>query len=125
MTEELIKAAKTEFDLTDLSHQKSVLQLAERFLDLFKKGDLEMLKNELRADGVPMEARMAGLLASSKKWMLENQQARKIAVVFAMWGEQNRLQPKSKDNPNGEDSLVAKLEQLEWEAKDSKIDWQL
>ena len=125
MTEELIKAAKTEFDLTDLSHQKSVLQLAERFLDLFKKGDLEMLKNELRADGVPMEARMAGLLAGSRKWMIENQQARKVAVVFAMWGEQNRLQPKSKDNPNGEDSLVAKLEQLEWAAKDSKIDWQL
>ena len=125
MTEELIKAAKTEFDLTDLSHQKSVLQLAERFLDLFKKGDLEMLKNELRADGVPMEARMAGLLAGSRKWMIENQQARKVAVVFAMWGEQNRLQPKSKDNPNGEDSLVAKLEQLEWAAKDSKIDWHL
>ena len=57
--------------------------------------------------------------------MLANVQARKIAVVFAMWGEQNRLQPKSGDNPNGEDSLVAKLEQLEWAAKDTSIDWQL
>lgn len=125
MTEELIKAAKTEFDLTDLSHQKSVLQLAERFLDLFKKGDLEMLKNELRADGVPIEARMAGLLASSKKWMLENREPKKVAVIFAMWGEQNRLLPKSRDNPNGEDSLVAKIEQLDWAAQGSNIDWHL
>jgi hypothetical protein len=39
MTEELIKAAKTEFDLTDPSHQESVLQLAERFLDFLKDGD--------------------------------------------------------------------------------------
>ena len=127
MITQLISAARTEFDLTDPSHQESVLQLAERFLQELAEGSEagEDLKNKLRAEGVPMEARMAGLLAGSRKWMLENQQARKIAVVFAMWGEQNRLQPKSEDNPNGEDSLVAKLEQLEWAAKDSKIDWQL
>ena len=127
MITQLISAARTEFDLTDPSHQESVLQLAERFLQELAEGSEagEDLKNKLRAEGVPMEARMAGLLAGSRKWMLENQQARKIAVVFAMWGEQNRLQPKSKDNPNGEDSLVAKLEQLEWAAKDSKIDWHL
>ena len=127
MITQLISAARTEFDLTDPSHQESILQLAERFLQELAEGSEagEDLKNKLRAEGVPMEARMAGLLAGSRKWMIENQQARKVAVVFAMWGEQNRLQPKSKDNPNGEDSLVAKLEQLEWAAKDSKIDWQL
>ena len=127
MITQLISAARTEFDLTDPSHQESVLQLAERFLQELAEGSEagEDLKNKLRAEGVPMEARMAGLLAGSRKWMLENQQAGKIAVVFAMWGEQNRLQPKSEDNPNGEDSLVAKLEQLEWAAKDSKIDWHL
>ena len=127
MITQLISAARTEFDLTDPSHQESILQLAERFLQELAEGSEagEDLKNKLRAEGVPMEARMAGLLAGSRKWMLENQQARKIAVVFAMWGEQNRLQPKSEDNPNGEDSLIAKLKQLEWVAKGSKIDWQL
>ena len=122
MTEEIIKAAKTEFDLTDPSHQESVLQLAERFLE---EGDIEVLKNRLRVEGVPMEARMAGLLASSKKWLLENQQPKKVAVVFAMWGEHNRLLPRREDNPHGEDSLVAKLEQLHWASQDSKIDWHL
>lgn len=125
MIEELIKAAKIEFDLTDPSHQASVLQLAERFLDYLKDGDIEVLKNKLRVEGVPMEARMAGLLASSKKWLLQNKQPKKVAVVFAMWGEQNRLLPKSLDNPNGEDSLVAKLDQLDWATRDSAIDWHL
>lgn len=125
MTEELIKAAKTEFDLTDPSHQESVLQLAERFLDFLKDGDIDVLRKQLRGEGVPMEARMAGLLACSKKWMLQNQQPKKVAVVFAMWGEQNRLLPKSENNPNGEDSLVAKLEQLDWAARESTIDWHL
>jgi len=125
MTEELIKGAKTEFDLTDPSHQESVLQLAERFLDFLKDGDIDVLRKQLRGEGVPMEARMAGLLACSKKWMLQNQQPKKVAVVFAMWGEQNRLLPKSENNPNGEDSLVAKLEQLDWAARESTIDWHL
>jgi hypothetical protein len=125
MTEELIKGAKTEFDLTDPSHQESVLQLAERFLDFLKDGDIDVLRKQLRGEGVPMEARMAGLLACSKKWMLQNQQPKKVAVVFAMWGEQNRLLPKSENNPNGEDSLVAKLEQLDWAARESAIDWHL
>jgi hypothetical protein len=89
MITQLISAASTEFDLTEPSHQESVLQLAERFLQELAEGSEagEDLKNKLRAEGVPMEARMAGLLAGSRKWMLENQQARKIAVVFAMWGE--------------------------------------
>ncbi|MGB2402663.1 MAG: glycosyltransferase, partial [Akkermansiaceae bacterium] len=125
MIEELIKAAKIEFDLTDPSHQASVLQLAERFLDYLKDGDVEVLRNKLRVEGVPMEARMAGLLASSKKWLLQNKQPKKVAVVFAMWGEQNRLLPKSLDNPNGEDSLAAKLDQLAWAFEDSTIDWHL
>jgi hypothetical protein len=56
---------------------------------------------------------------------LQNQQPKKVAVVFAMWGEQNRLLPKSENNPNGEDSLVAKLEQLDWAARESTIDWHL
>ena len=127
MITQLISASRTEFDLTDPSHQASVLQLAERFLQELGQGleAGEDLKNKLRAEGVPMEARMAGLLASSKKWLLQNKQPKKVAVVFAMWGEQNRLLPNSPDNPNGEDSLVAKLEQLDWAAKDSKIDWHL
>ena len=45
--------------------------------------------------------------------------------MFAMWGEQNRLQKKSDNNPNGEDLLNVKLDQLAWLFKGSNIDWKL
>lgn len=122
MTDELINAAKTEFDLTNPSHQKSVLELAE---NLMAEQNLEELREQLRVEDVALEARMAGLLAQSKMWMNQNRQARKIGVVFAMWGEQNRLLPKSEENPHGENSLATKLEQLQWATRDSKIDWHL
>lgn len=122
MIRELISSARQDFDLTNPSHQKSVLELAENFMTV---QDLNELREQLRAGDVALEARMAGLLAQSKTWMNQNQQARKIAVVFAMWGEQNRLLPKSAENPHGENSLVTKLEQLQWATSDSTIDWHL
>ena len=47
----------------------------------------------------------------------------RVGIVFAMWGEQNRLRPRTADNPNGEDSLRTKLDQLDWVARDTAIDW--
>ena len=38
MITQLISAARTEFDLTDPSHQESVLHLAERFLRELAEG---------------------------------------------------------------------------------------
>ena len=74
----------------------------------------------------PLEARLAGLLAESRHWLLTNATRKlKIGVVFAMWGKQNRLCPKSAANPTGEDSLVTKLEQLEWATLGTEVDWHL
>lgn len=42
-----------------------------------------------------------------------------------MWGEQNRLRPKSAVNPHGEDALRTKIRQLEWVSKGTRIDWTL
>jgi hypothetical protein len=42
-----------------------------------------------------------------------------------MWGEENRLRPKAADNPHGEDSLVTKLEQLDWVTRGTPIDVRL
>ncbi|HXK52555.1 glycosyltransferase [Candidatus Nomurabacteria bacterium] len=35
-----------------------------------------------------------------------------VAIIFAMWGEQNRLMPKSSSNPSGENALREKYNQL-------------
>ena len=69
---------------------------------------------------------MAGLLAESRRWLLaRSDHALQVAIVFAMWGEQNRLRPRSPENPVGEDSLVTKLRQVEWATRDTAIDWSL
>lgn len=122
MFEQLIAGARKDFDLTEPSHQVSVTRLAEEFI---KSDDAEALRELLHGEGVPLEARMAGLLADSKRWINGSNKPVKIAVVFAMWGEQNRLQPKSESNPHGENSLVTKIEQLEWATRGSQIDWHL
>lgn len=122
MIKQLISEARTDFDLTDPAHQQSVLQLAESFLAL---PDGERLADYMAVEKAPLEARMAGLLADSASWMKANAEPRKIAVVFAMWGEQNRLLPRSEENPNGENSLVTKLEQLDWVCRDTPVDWHL
>lgn len=122
MITQRIRQAREDFDLTNPSHQQSVKELAECLL---QEQDFDAVIEEVRASDAPLEARMARLLAQSRRWMLANGQARKIAVVFAMWGEQNRLLAKSDNNPHGENSLVTKLEQLDWVCRDTPVDWHL
>ncbi len=124
MLEDLIDSAREGFDLTEKEHQESVSHLAEALLS-DAGGAAEAIARAGKA-AAPLEARMASLLASSRLWLKENaDQSLKIAVVYAMWGEQNRLLPRSADNPTGEDSLVTKLEQLAWATEGTRIDWQL
>lgn len=122
MITELISQAREDFDLTNPSHQQSVKELAERFLE---QQDINGVMEALRAADAPLEARMAGLLAQSRQWMQSNRKPVRIAVVFAMWGEHNRLLPKSESNPHGENSLVTKLEQLDWACHNTPVDWHL
>ncbi|MEM7147785.1 MAG: glycosyltransferase [Verrucomicrobiota bacterium] len=122
MIEALIEGARADFDLTEASHRESVRELAEAFLE---GGDTEGLRRRLGEGGVPLEARMAGLLAESRRWMVGREEPLKVGVVFAMWGEHRRLRPKDEGNPNGEDSLVVKLEQLEWATRESGVEWHL
>lgn len=62
-------------------------------------------------------------LARSKAAVRQTAWSGRLAVVFAMWGEQRRLLPRSADNPTGEDALVTKLDQLSWLFDGSGVDW--
>lgn len=118
MLKDKLQNARQEFDLTDSTHQESVRELAECILSA--EPDQAAITSES-----PIEARIAALLADSRRWLQNCDQPLKVAVVFAMWGEQNRLRPKSTDNPHGENSLDTKLAQLEWATRDTPIDWHL
>ena len=124
MLENLIRDAREQFDLTDPAHQESVIALAEEFLD--QPGPVGEILAAAGAVDAPLEARIAGLLADSRHWLKNNADRKlKLGVVFAMWGEQNRLLPRSADNPTGEDSLATKLAQLDWATRGTVIDWTL
>ncbi len=118
----LIENAKTRFDLTEPTDQESLYRLSNQLLGLTDIS-LDQLREIARSDETPLEFKIAAKLVESKKFLLKNKQVVKIGVVFAMWGEQHRLLPKSIDNPYGEDVLHVKLQQLDWAAHDSNIEW--
>ena len=72
---------------------------------------------------VGIDQALALKLAQSKAAVRAATWSGRLAVVFAMWGEQRRLLPRSADNPTGEDALVTKLDQLGWLFDGSEVDW--
>ncbi|MCP3992900.1 MAG: glycosyltransferase family 2 protein [Actinomycetia bacterium] len=74
---------------------------------------------------VGIDEALADKLAQSKGALETSAWSGTLAVVFAMWGEQRRLLPRSADNPTGEDSLNTKLDQLAWLFDGSNVDWSL
>ncbi len=118
----LVEDAKAQFDLTESADRDSLLALTERLLAL---PDLSMaaLKQAALAEQVPLEFKIAAKLVDSRRFMVANEKPLNIGVVFAMWGEHNRLRTKSADNPNGEDSLRVKLQQLDWVTSGTAVNW--
>ena len=118
------RSARTSFDLTNPEHYRSLRALAEQML-----AEGPLMPGELgeatRKSGAPLEFRMAAMLYRSRMQMLSLAEPVHIAVVFAMWGEQNRLHPRSEANPFGEDALRRKIEQLNWVCAGTPARWSL
>ena len=124
MNDSLIRDSLQQIDLTDVSHRESVLRLADALLE--SPGRLSETLAAAAAPEAPLESRVASLLAESRDWVCQNAgRPLRIGVVIAMWGEQNRLRPKTVTNPTGEDSLATKLDQIDWVTRGTAIDWQL
>lgn len=118
---QLCTNSKNSFDLTEARDQESLMQLVGS-LEPFSTAEVEELA---LGSAAPLEFKLAYKVLASRRFVETNAQPLKIGIVFAMWGEQNRLLPKSAENPNGEDLLNVKLSQLEWLFKGSEIDWRL
>ncbi len=114
--------AKGKFDLTEPADQESLYTLSNQLLGLTDVS-MDQLRETARSDKTPLEFKIAAKLVESKKFLLKNRKVIKIGVVFAMWGEQHRLLPKSVDNPHGENVLHVKLQQLYWATRDSGVEW--
>jgi hypothetical protein len=119
----LVDQAKNKFDLTDAAHQQSLYTLADSLLmsDL----SLDKIKRIALEEKTPLEFRIAAKLVESKLIVQKLRQQVHLGIVFAMWGEHNRLYPKTEDNPYGEDALRVKLDQLTWICQNSPVSWTL
>lgn len=115
-------SSKRTFDLTSSNDQDYLYSLVDKVLS-FPQSELNSLGNNSES---PLSFRIAIKISRSKRYVQSiSGKKLKLAVVFAMWGEQNRLQPKSAKNPNGEDLLNVKVEQLAWLFDGTDIDWKL
>ncbi len=108
------------FDIGSSEDQTRVWDLADAVLDSNPTVDA-IVEESRRCDAIDMA--LALMLARSKIAVRELGWSGRIGVVFAMWGEQQRLAPRSADNPTGEAALTTKLNQLAWLFDGSGIDW--
>ncbi|MBT8327366.1 MAG: glycosyltransferase [Bacteroidia bacterium] len=118
---DICKLSKQSFDLTSASDQEYLYDLIDQIKG-FPLNEILTLGNDTHS---PLSFRITAKIADSKNYIDSCQHQLKIGVVFAMWGEQNRLQKKSNANPNGEDLLNVKVHQLDWLLSGSKIDWKI
>lgn len=113
-----------DVDLTDPDVLVTTRELAGELLDA--DPDVDQLREVGRDPAVGIDVRVATKLAESRLAVDRlGDDAPSLQVQFAMWGEHNRLRPRSVDNPVGEDSMRVKLDQLDWLLADSEVDWRL
>jgi hypothetical protein len=118
---QICQTSKESFDLTSAADQTYLYALLDR-IKPFSIGDILALGNEPAS---PLAFRLAAKIADSKQYVESSSHKLKVGIVFAMWGEQNRLLKKSDSNPNGEDLLNIKVDQLAWLLEGTGIDWKL
>lgn len=121
---DLLDSASKNFDLTSSNNQASLFELVNS-LSPYKNVILDQFSTLTQSATTPLEAKIAFHLLRSKVLIETFDKPLKIAVVYAMWGEQNRILPKTEHNPNGEDSLRTKIDQLNWITSDTPIEWNL
>jgi len=117
----ICQLSRQSFDLTSASDQTYLYDLVNR-IHSFPLEEIIKLGNDT---STPLSFRLAAKISDSKHYIESCHHKLKIGVVFAMWGEQNRLLKKTDSNPNGEDLLNVKVDQLAWLFKGSKIDWKI
>ncbi len=118
---QICQSSKQNFDLTSAEDQIYLYDLIDS-IGRFPPDEIQTLGND---SSTPLSFRIAAKIIDSKNYIGSTHHDLKIGVVFAMWGEQNRLRKKSDSNPNGEDLLNVKVDQLSWLLNGSSINWKL
>lgn len=107
---ELAGSLPEEFDLTDTRHHEFVREMADMILQSGSVDSLPESKN--------IFLQLACRMAKAKSQLLGQSKSLNVVAIMNLLGEHNRLRPKSEENPYGEDSLLRKLEEVQWLAND-------
>ena len=112
----LAKVCPQQLDLTDPSHGNGAMEAADALIRVEPSlARLKALRAELARDksSWPFFVHLAVILAVSKQQVMALDGPLHYSVVFAVYGEVNRLKTKA-EHPNGEDFLLTKAAQLDW-----------
>lgn len=120
--QQVLLSASDYFDLTEATHQHKLLKLANTLYCL-KDVTIGRYQEIAAQPNCPLEFKLAVKLVESRRYLLTVTKPVTVGVVFAMWGEHNRLNVKDATNPHGEDSLRVKIEQLNWVTQGTVVDW--
>ncbi|MCF1470228.1 glycosyltransferase [Agrobacterium vitis] len=108
--------------LSDWTYRKAAFSISDKVVS----------ENILDADvilelahGDKILAELVTYLAASKRVVETITKPFTVGIVFAVWREARRLQPRIEVNPAGEDALRAKVAELNWLFQESPVNWTL
>lgn len=108
--------------LSDWKYREEAFRFADEAINDDATRRDELLE---RVDGDEILAELVTYLATSKKFVQQMVDPVSIGIVFAVWREARRLQPRTEQNPTGEDALRAKVSELDWLFRDTPVSWTL
>ncbi len=112
-------------DLQDKSHAEIVLILADNYLKTGKDPDgLKELETVYKEQSKSLTEQLALKLAISKAVLQRHKKPVNVSVVFAIYKETSRMKTRD-EHPHGEDFLIRKVEQLNWLAEGTTLQWNL
>ncbi|MFJ6216111.1 glycosyltransferase [Streptomyces sp. NPDC092296] len=108
--------------LSDWSYRTEAFRITDKTVDENITDPEAILE---LAHGDRIFAELVAYLAASKRVVRNIAKPLSLGIVFAVWKEARRLQPRTDLNPAGEDALRAKVAELNWLFEGSPVSWTL
>jgi len=117
-----------EIDLTDSSQDEPIFSSAAELMS--REPDIVALQNfdkwlTSRPENYKNAMHLASKLALSRAYVEQLKTPVHVSLVLAMYNEHNRILPRSRKNPNGEDFVRRKMKQMKWLFKDAPVGFDL
>ncbi len=120
----LSKNLPAEIDLTESGQDNLIFESATDLSNKFPETSVLQNLDKLitsRPEKYKNAMLLVSKLALSKRYVKQIDNPLHVSLVLAMFNEHNRIRPKSRANPNGEDFIRRKMRQMEWLLENSSL----